>query len=761
MNSFIPYLEAADHAFFIKMPQAHQDSSQAGASVFPAVTISDANPLARLIEARLASDAASDIKKIFLWVQRDAYPLKKNALWPFNNQDVASAWRKSFSFYMEGKGESQTLMALSGQLDPQNQLMPFAPLLYCKTEKKFFHPPCPVCGQILQQCEDDALLQSAGLTPFSTSLVRYLHCPACKAPDFYSQEREPGALPHLKDRLALISGFGGLAKAQQAAAFPCAGCPLHEECYGTAGLASTRIVPFSFYPFYLMAFDASSLAATDFIALLSGASFQDAELLPERASEPGRVASINAVKQALTGQSPFLFDRDERHFLEILYLKLAFLGEVVQSIHSGGKFLHPDLKPGIESIWVKFPENSGWLPYFWNFQVDLLGVGIQESYTLPSRPTADAQFFAGLIWFYTLLANKRQTLSDVIAGIEKCAPENAGSLDQFLRQAVADPLNIFWDPQGKTMDNAWRGLWERSLQMGWLLLHAGMGQDNAAGEKFLGKLHDLRKDIRENLFLKERPIAVSARKPAQTALPKTEDEAISDILNGLIAKLQAMPTPKVDVRALKDVDTAVLPASEKPRKTPAPPVDDDTDEPVTETVVFSTHPSGKEAVAATIDKIRPMPPAAKAHQTSVESEETVMISVADMDRRPASKEKEPAVMEETMILSPQSLNKEAALPPADKTKQSPRAAEASQTSAESEETLILSVGDLDPQAQSNVKTPEKVLEETVIISSAAPVAKETHRKDGAARPEKAPSRDLMEETVILRPGEKSKDGIKK
>ena len=51
-------------------------------------------------------------------------------------------------------------------------------------------------------------------------------------------------------------------------------------------------------------------------------------------------------------------------------------------------------------------------------------------------------------------------------------------------------------------------------------------------------MHDLRKDIKENLFLKEIPYSATAPNPAETVSQNTEDDAIHEILVGIIKKLQ-------------------------------------------------------------------------------------------------------------------------------------------------------------------------------------------------------------------------------
>ncbi|MEN6318724.1 MAG: hypothetical protein ABFD82_08225, partial [Syntrophaceae bacterium] len=147
MASLLTYLEPVDNKFFLHISLLTQDTLLSEKNTFPFITINDSDPLARLIEARIVSDAGSEVKKLFLFVQRDWYTLKKNTLWPFNNNDVRDSWQKSFSFYADKKREGHSFVLFSNQLSKKGEILPFSSLFYCKTTKVFFHPPCPQCGR--------------------------------------------------------------------------------------------------------------------------------------------------------------------------------------------------------------------------------------------------------------------------------------------------------------------------------------------------------------------------------------------------------------------------------------------------------------------------------------------------------------------------------------------------------------------------------------------------------------------------------------
>lgn len=266
--SLLTYLQPHQNNFHIKLSMISQDPPVLEKSAFPFKIVNDLNPAARLIEAQVASDAGSKVRSLFLLVQRDHYRIKTDALSPLGNADINASWQKAFSFYAKEIPEGSFIL-LSGQINKKGGLSPLSSLFYCKTQRVFFHPPCPKCGLLLQQCEEDALLEKSGLRPFAGSLKRYLFCPSCassEVPDFYAYELEQSDPPTVKDRWSLIREFSLIPETKNNnAAVPCIDCPDRRKCYGADNSAVSRIVPFSFYPFYMLVFEAVPLSAVDFI----------------------------------------------------------------------------------------------------------------------------------------------------------------------------------------------------------------------------------------------------------------------------------------------------------------------------------------------------------------------------------------------------------------------------------------------------------------------------------------------------------------
>lgn len=543
--SLLAYLEPYDKNFYLKLSLLVQDNSDLEKSIFPFLIISESDPIAQLIEAQIVSDAGSEVKRIFLLAQRDQCLVKKDELWPLNNVDVNDSWQKAFSFYAKQR-EDGSFILLSDQIGKKGELISFLSLFYCKTKKVFFHPPCPKCGFPLQQCEDDTLLKSSGLQPFSSSLKRYLFCPECSSPgslNFYVHELEQSDPPDIKDRWALIKEFGLLWEVNRdTTAFPCNDCQFHQECYGSDNLVITRIVPFSFYPFYMFAFEAMSLNGLDFISLLSGATFEEVEALLESKRDLGRINCLKAVKQNCKGGTPFLFNHDARYFLEVLYLKLSFLAEVFQYLQCGGSlFRHPDLRLSADQIWIKILGQGGLLPFFWNFKAGFMDISRHHAVPqLFQKPAADSLFFRGLFWFYTLLVNRQQKMEDISTALGKMIySEDNVSFEKVVNETIFLPVNIFWEPHGKNIDNDWNTLWERSINLGWSLLKVSFQNDAVWNEReFQEELENLRRDVKEKLFQRKGSYSISDIPLEDKTVNTVEDKAIHGILMGILKRWQ-------------------------------------------------------------------------------------------------------------------------------------------------------------------------------------------------------------------------------
>ncbi|MEW6599500.1 MAG: hypothetical protein AB1499_00875 [Nitrospirota bacterium] len=643
--SLLPYLEAERGGFHMDVTLISGDGAAIERSPFPFLTITDTDPLSQIIEARIRTDAGSGVERVFLLLQRDSYLLAKDDLWPVTNRDVEEAWQKAFPFH-SSENRDNTFVRLAGQMDDQGKPVQLASLFYCKTRRLFFHPPCPKCGSTLGLCKDDDLLSGAGLQSYSGSLKRYLYCATCTSTgrqEFYSFEPEQTETQVTRDRASLIRKFKLLIEGNKNIdGFPCIGCPNYKDCYGSEQRVLSRIVPFAFYPFHLLVFKAPSLYAADFLSLVSGAAAQEIETELEKKGEYGRSTCLKNVRQENAGKAPLLFDEGDANFLEVLYLKLTFLAETFQGIsRSSSTLRHPDLRPSLDQIWVKLPEQSSRLPYLWDFRVKFMGVFSQSTGRISSAdlPAANSLFFMGLVFFHALLVNRRQDILKVyevlMELINMSSSDSGFSFNDYVQQGVSPTLfavNIFRAPEGKEVNKAALPLWEKALASGWSVLNAGYRpSDTFSPDNFLEQLDELRREVRDRLFAAptgyEKQPAREDEKAISEILKKiydkwssAEEEASTEtvVLTPKAAEIKSAP-PAEENEAL--AGTVIISPGVPPASGPAVPVQPDKeDEILTETVIISPQ--------AMKDTLKPSEAAAQKKPDTVPPE-TVIISAKD------------------------------------------------------------------------------------------------------------------------------------
>jgi hypothetical protein len=551
--SLLPYMETGGTGFHIKASVAEQNDSAHQKSPFPFLVVSDSGPFSRIIEASINTDAQTHIEPVFLLTQKDEYPLVKDELWPIDNRSIDQYWQRTFSFHSSEKFGSPPLI-LRGQISQKGQLLPYQPLLFCKYRQIYFQPLCPDCGASLQQCYNDAMLEEYGLLPYSGSLKRYLFCPLCagskEMPDFYVSSLAANDPGFLKDRFELIKRYGQLKNIEAPdTLMPCLDCTRHQECYGAECLSVSRIAVFSFYPFYMLMFKADSINALDFISLMSGASYEEIKKQLTAKQQPGRLSRLQVLKQKGSIETPFFFINEDRFFLEVLYLKLSFLGELSEAIFAGiDTFQHTEAGLSIDRIWVKLSDQNGLLPSFWNFKIELLDVidADVQSLSFPKLPQSHGLHLLGVIWLYTLLINKKQDVSHVYRAIgdaiEKNSAKDDVSFEKYFKHSLSQvfsPENIFWDPEIMIVKEKWHKIWELSLRMGFDLIEGNLQNHKGWSKEHFGqKLYQLRQQIKDNLFPPEPSVS--------TKESTADDKAISNIL------IKIMDTWREDIETPED-----------------------------------------------------------------------------------------------------------------------------------------------------------------------------------------------------------------
>lgn len=537
--SLIPYLQSEGQCAHLSISFFSDPSASLEETHFPFVILSDRDPFSLILDARFLTDSGAVLKHVMLVLQRDNYRIAKDHALPTSNLSMEELWRKALACYAEN--ERFPLITLSGQMDQEDGFVPFQPILFCKTRREFFHPPCPSCGLPLKLCRDDRVLGNAGLPGFSSSLNRYLFCPPCNHSlppgRFYAYEPGNCDPPSVKDRFTLIREFRQLLQNPDGPqAFPCRGCIENNACFGPEQKAFWRIIPFSFYPFFLLIFESMPLEGPDFLALLSGASWEEMEIqLRDKRAFSG-MHHLTQFRNEGEGRSSFLFRDDDRFFLEALYLKLTFLAQVTdRAVATDGshRLFQPELS--LDRTWVKLTGRSSHLPYFWNFEIHCIDItgGIADSTQAKYLPSSYSLYSFGMTWFRTLLANARQSPAEVCEIVHGLVERSLSvpQRDKWEKihssiSPVFHPGNLFWLPnQDRTFPPEWLDTWEDSLNLGWTLIRAGYSGYPLVEEQFRERLRALRGRIIDRLFSGE---------PKSTAQEmQIRDQAISEVLDGI------------------------------------------------------------------------------------------------------------------------------------------------------------------------------------------------------------------------------------
>ena len=628
--SLLPYLAPGNAGAGLKIALPCEDPSTLTSYPFPFLLIDDADPLTRLIKAEFVTDSGSRIKDVFLLVQRDAYRFSPNQLTPLTNPDIDGFWQKTYQYHSQNRS-APPVITFQQQIDKKGNLTPFQSLFFCIATKAFFHPPCPSCGLPLQLCSNDQLLDSLGLQQYALSLKRTLFCPTCfssgRGTDFYAHQKSASDPPSLKDATDLIRTFGQLVQeGNEQSGLPCPACPESERCYGASVAGPPPIVPFSFYPFHMLIYEAMSVNGLDFLALVAGASGEELHARLVKAGESGRAFLVESSRSERRALQPFLFHDEARQFLETLYLKLSFLGQIIAELFPEPEGEQPDPLLYVDKIWVRLTDRSSLLPYLWNFELSFIDL-MRDPLDLPAHPRmppAYALHLLGVIWFTALLVNSRQDVSQLHGALQRArdrallvpklelgnqqtkelgnqqnalahAPgwmlgDDLAIPDDVAADASFAPENIFWHPTPCDLAEDWRTLWKEALGIGWWLFQASLRAGSAGTrEEFLRQIEHLRARTKRELF--------AADAGEQHAARQAENEAIHEILSRIATSWRQTrsvePSDEVEETVVLSRETdleATLSAEVKS----APPEESET--------VILTSPNTAHEVEAIVDE---------------------------------------------------------------------------------------------------------------------------------------------------------------
>jgi hypothetical protein len=499
----------------------------------PFVAVDVSRPFTSVMKANVVTSSGSVVKEVFLVIARDEYLQYGNLLEDITNKTLDESWQRIIKSSLKDKNG----MLLSDRTDPAGAYLPFDPFFYCVKSGIYFTPVCPACSSGFDVCRDETLLRENDLASYLQSLKRYLYCPECHAQGrvsvFYSASKSLDDPKDVKDRQALIQGFVNLlVKADSK--IPCSSCEHRTGCYGEDWPALNNIVSLSFYPFYAVLSEAGTINASDFLQLLSGASYWDIENSLKARGLSGRLNAVTSFKNSKQTSPILLFEADDRVFLEILYLKLSFAADFLSRIVRGsGGLEYPDLGLGPESIWVALPDSGGYLPAFWNFRsVYLKGPETEESFhVLPGAPKCYFAYFFGRFLIYTLLSNPLVSRNEINACLKEAlnAFINGEPLDpELLVRGVFRPENIFYKPEGHSIRKEFSDIFKEALGIGVsLMLHGYAGDGGFPEEEFISSLSTIKEEIRKMLFTEGHiPLAVSTA----AGISRPEDELNAGII---------------------------------------------------------------------------------------------------------------------------------------------------------------------------------------------------------------------------------------
>jgi hypothetical protein len=523
---------------------ASPNAAESTPNRFPFRVLSESSPLTRLLRADILTDADSLVQPVFLIVQKDTYRYHPSELWPFTNLDIEACWRQPPPFFSEEPSGKPSPGAMGHDIIRLKDAgvsggggTAFQSLFFCGYRRVFFHPPCPGCGRDLLLCKDDSLLLSQGLSAYGTSLRRYLYCPSCppakEGNGFYVSALESADAEGVRDGIGLIAAWRYLlASGLTPDGFPCLNCPERNKCHGSENLSAIRIIPFGFYPFHLRVVKAMTIRAADFLPIVSGASVADIEKRLREKNEPERLSAVVELRRMMGESDLFLFDGTEKHFLEILYLKLSLLNEITEMIRTGPAPL--DINAALDCLWLKIPRQGSFLPGLWSFSVGYMDIGLTRHAALgrPGANETQLSYFLGLLWFHFLLTNSSQPAAVVITALTEHLEKNKATILDVIDAPLFAPENIFWNPAAHDSMHfpfEWRSLWEKTLSLAWSLLTVPPPGADGSSDKFQRELSILRNEIKKQLFFEGTAGAIVNGN-------ESDDRDIHKILTGIIGK---------------------------------------------------------------------------------------------------------------------------------------------------------------------------------------------------------------------------------
>jgi hypothetical protein len=440
------------------------DASGADRERSPFVRLSEADDLARVFLAAVKGDDDTLLELCALKLMPDAWPdgTTPGAL-DMTNRDLEDRWERE-------KARLVGLNALSPHFPRVVRLDVSAgetadrlpPLLYSRTGRSFFVPPCPACRSPLSLCRDEAWLARTGLPSFASSRDRFVWCESCAkeagAPTVYTTSRisTPGAT--VRSATDLLDDLGRALREvfteEEAASLVGEETARAARATGAAGGAS---VPNLFTPltFYGSPFLVTVAAPLDLEALADALGGRPWEEFPVRNVGTGGTLPLRWawLVKAPPPTRRLLFAQNSSGLdaVEIFFLKLTAFRQILEGLidyyRAAGR-PHLDLHP--RHLLFELSGTGDGLPLFWTFQARIHGLAA-SAVTLPA-PGSPSVVLPGQGLAVPYAAPEIQEFR--LAGYRPCElvftdldEDGTGSRRFRLRGRVSDAYGLYPSPQ--------------------------------------------------------------------------------------------------------------------------------------------------------------------------------------------------------------------------------------------------------------------------------------------------------------------------
>ncbi|MFO1078546.1 MAG: hypothetical protein U1E73_12555 [Planctomycetota bacterium] len=364
----------------------------------PFVSLGDTGRFSRVILARLAGPGGDTVQLLALKLQRDAYRALGGASPDVvDNREIEAMWRREHASLQRLGDHGGARLVAAGTDDG---VLP--PLAFDRGTRRLFRVVSPLSWAPLATCRDDALLRDAGLEPWTTTTVRYLHCAkdhaGAEPGAFYTWSTQDGREAQRGTRVRrrhdlfrdLVTAFAQLTPDQRALVqreLPDLGAVLGDL---TVDAVEQRIVPLSYYEGHALFTAAQHVHFDEFCDLAGGA---DLAAACRATMNPGREVVLAPLAARFAGERQWLGaawvrgdgvaaladdpERARRLGLEAAWLKLQAWIETCRAVAGHHRELGvPHLGLSSDNVMLSFAGTGrAAFPARWGGEVALVDLG--------------------------------------------------------------------------------------------------------------------------------------------------------------------------------------------------------------------------------------------------------------------------------------------------------------------------------------------------------------------------------------------------